>query len=86
MSTRWVENVEGVGGKLLGGGSDILLKAIIFRSRTKINLFKERHFTYGPGELFKEREDFLSAQKEISIQMWLPIKQILYLSLGTFVR
>ena len=49
MSTGWVENVEEVGGKLLRGGSDILLKAIIFQSRTIINLFEGGHFTCGPG-------------------------------------
>ena len=59
-----MENVEEVGGKLLGGGSDILLKAIIFQSRTIINLFEGRHFTCGPGKLFNKREDNFRVRKK----------------------
>ena len=53
-----------VGGKLLGGGSNILLKAIIFQRRTKIKLFEGRHFTCGPGQLFMWREYILRMREK----------------------
>ena len=58
------------------GGSDILVKAILFQGRTIINLIEGRQFLRrGWINFDQEGRDFLCAQKEISEEMCSPIKK-----------
>ena len=69
------------------GGIDILVKAILFQGRKRINLIEGRQFLRrGWINFDRQGRNFLCAQEEISEEMCSPIKKILYLFLGAFAR
>ena len=59
-----------------GGGGDILVKAILFQGRKRINLIEGRQFLRRGWINFDQQgRNFLCAQEEISEEMCLPIKK-----------